>query len=74
MKAISSENLRTLQRRRDFLKRRINERGKKEGGDYDYEEMCALTTAIQYLEFIKQHNDIYNQIITISLNEKYLDF
>lgn len=62
MKAIKSDQIKLLERRRDFLQKRVEERGKAKGGDYDLAEISALELAIEYLEFIKSHDEVRQKI------------
>ena len=38
MRAIKKDQIKILERRRDFLQKRVNKRGEMRGGDYDLAE------------------------------------
>ncbi len=75
MKAIKKDYINILKRRRDFLRRRIEERGGKvKDGDYDALEQAALTVALEYLLFIQEHSEVRNKIKAISIEEELVDY
>ena len=65
MRAIKNDQIRVLERRRDFLQKRVDKRGEMKGGDYDLAEISALDVAIEYLNFIKTHDEIRAKIKTV---------
>ena len=73
MRAIKKEHIDILQRRRDFLARRVDKRGKAKGGDYDLAEKAALEVALEYLTFISSHSEVRAKIKTIETYENITD-
>ena len=65
MRAIKNDQIKVLERRRDFLQKRVDKRGETKGGDYDLAEISALDVAIEYLNFIKTHDEIRAKIKTV---------
>ena len=73
MRAIKKDQIKILERRRDFLQKRVNKRGEMRGGDYDLAEISALDVAIEYLNFIKTHHEVQSKIKTIETYENITD-
>ena len=64
MRRIVKEQIESLERRRTFLAKRLEERKSYSGDSYDKAEIEALKTAIWTLEFIEDHYDIQRSIRT----------
>lgn len=73
MKAIKKDYINILKRRRDFLRQRVEKRGKAKGGDYDLAEIAALEVALEYLTFISTHHEVQAKIKTIETYENITD-
>ena len=73
MRAIKKDHIDILTRRRDFLRQRVDKRGKMKGGDYDLAEIAALEVALEYLTFISMHHEVRTKIKTIEAYENIID-
>ena len=69
MRTIKNDQIKILERRRDFLQKRVSKRGEMKGGDYDIAEISALDVAIEYLNFIKTHDEVRTKIKTVEAYE-----
>ena len=73
MRASKKEHIDTLTRRRNFLRQRVDKRGKMKGGDYDLAEIAALEFALEYLTCINTHHEVRSKIKTIETYENITD-
>ena len=69
MRTIKNDQIKILERRRDFLQKRVSKRGEMKGGDYGIAEISALDVAIEYLNFIKTHDEVRTKIKTVEAYE-----
>lgn len=62
MRRIVKEQIESLERRRTFLAKRLEERKSYSGDSYDKAEVEALGSAIWFMRFIDEHPSVQRRI------------